>query len=120
MKLMGQWVSLEFAAMGHAKFLAIIVLCAVACGCSTNARTGSIGSAGLRVEHRAEALGGHKTALTVIATTGALDSGADIDREAQAYADRYAKQACPRGHEFYTDSPIAKRGNERTFVFGCS
>lgn len=105
--------------MGHVKLFALIALCAVTCGCSTNVRTGSIDSSGLRFDHRTETLSGHKTALTVIGMTDAIGNGVSIDREAQAYANRFAKQSCPRGHEFYTDAPIASGGNERTFVFGC-
>ncbi len=108
--------------MGHVKLLALIALCSVICGCSTNVRTGSIGNSGLRFEHRTETLSGRKTALTVIGTTDAIRDGVIIDREAQAYADRYAKQACPKGYEFYTDAPVISRSNERnerTFVFGC-
>ncbi len=108
--------------MGYAKSFALFVLCSVTCGCSANVSTGSIGDAGLRFEHRTETLSGYKTALTVIAAIDATDNRTNIDREAQAYADRYAKQACPKGYEFYTDAPITSRRNERnerTFVFGC-
>ena len=108
--------------MVYEKLLALIALCSVTCGCSTNVSTGSIGDSGLRFEHRTETLSGRKTALTVIGPTDATVNRTNIDREAQAYADRYAKQACPKGHEFYTDAPIASRRtehNERTFVFGC-
>ena len=80
-------------------------------------RMSALGS--LRFDHRTEKLSGYKTALTVIPATDVIDNRASIDREAQAYADRYANQACPKGHEFYTDAAIASRGNERTFVFGC-
>ena len=96
------------------KLLALVALCSVTCGCSTAGSTGN-----LRFDHRTEKLSGYKTALTVIPATDAADNRVSIDRDAQAYADRYAKQACPKGHEFYTDAAIPSRGNERTFVFGC-
>jgi hypothetical protein len=112
-------VSFGLATMVYVK-LAFILLCSVICGCSTSDSTGSIGSSGIRFDHRAEALSGHKTALTVIATNDAPDSRVSVDREARAYADRYATRACPKGHEFYTDAPMPSAGNERTFVFGCS
>ena len=120
--LQSTFLSFGFAIMGYAKSFALFVLCSVTCGCSANVSTGSIGDSGLRFEHRTETLSGYKTALTVIAAIDAMDNRTSIDREAQAYADRYAKQACPKGHEFYTDAPITSRRNERnerTFVFGC-
>jgi hypothetical protein len=101
------------------KALVLIAVSLVTHGCSTNAHTGSIGSAGLHFDHRIEKLRRYKTALTVVATSDVRDNRVNFDREAQAYADRYAKHACPKGHEFYTDAPITSRSNERTFVFGC-
>ena len=112
-------MSFGLATMVYVK-LAFILLCSVSCGCSTSDSTASIGSSDIRFEHRAEALSGHKTALTVIATNDATDGRVSVDREARAYADRYATRACPKGHEFHTDAPMPSAGNERTFVFGCS
>jgi hypothetical protein len=103
--------------MDFAKIFALIALCSLTCACSTAGSTGS-----LSFDHRAEKLSGGKTALTVIVTTGILDNRVNVDIEAQAYADRYANQTCPKGYEFYTDAPITSRRterNERTFVFGC-
>ena len=110
---------IDQSAMGYAGLLALIALCSVLCGCSTSGSTGSIGASGLGFAHRTETLSGHKTAITVTPMTDVIDPRVSIDRDAQAYADRHAKQACPKGHEFFTDAPIAGRGNERIFVFQC-
>ena len=119
--LQSTFVSFGFAIMGYAKSFALFVLCSVTCGCSANVSTGSIGDSGLRFEHRTETLSGYKTALTVIAATDARTTE-PIWTGRRRPTRSVAKQACPKGYEFYTDAPITSRRNERnerTFVFGC-
>ena len=107
--------------MGYAKLIAVIALSCITPGCSTNASPGSLGSPalGVRFEHRAERRSDGKSVLVVFPMTEIVDNRVHLDREAQAYAGRYANQACPKGHDFDGSAPIANRGNERTFVFRC-
>ena len=44
-----------------------------------------------------------------------------IEREARTYAETFANRTCPRGYNFYGDSPVgsSKRG-EHTYTFQCT
>ena len=109
--------------MDYAKLFQLLALGCVCVGCST-ANTGSISSqspqGSVRFEHRTEARSDGKTVLIVVPTINFVGDRAVMDREAQAYADRYANQSCPKGHDFYGNAPLGSgRNNERTFVFKC-
>ena len=101
--------------------LVLTVLAIASCSADPKSVIGASLSGGVRFQHRAHERNDGKTMLIVTPVSGVAQDQTIIEREARTYAETFANRTCPRGYNFYGDSPVgSSRKGEHTYTFQCS
>ena len=105
------------------KLIALVTTSFAIASCSTDPKTGNVDTGSINgtllFEHSTERRSDGKTKLTVVPVAGFGQDEAAIDGKAHAYAQSFAKSTCPKGYDFYANTPLTSRRNERSYVFQC-
>ncbi len=98
-----------------------IGLAIASCSADPQSASGRSSSAGVRFEHRAHERNDGKMMLIVTPVRGVVQDQSIISNEAKTYAETYANRSCPKGYNFYGDSPVgSSRKGEHTYTFQCN
>ena len=98
-----------------------IGLAIASCSADPKSAVGASLSGGVRFEHRAHERNDGKTMLIVTPVRGVAQDQTIITDEARTYAEAFANRTCPKGYNFYGDSPVgSSRKGEHTYTFRCT
>jgi hypothetical protein len=98
-----------------------IGLAIASCSADPKSAVGASLSGGVRFEHRAHERNDGKTMLIVTPVRGVAQDQTIIADEARTYAEAFANRTCPKGYNFYGDSPVgSSRKGEHTYTFRCT
>jgi hypothetical protein len=109
--------------MRPSQTIALIAMGLAIAGCSSEPSSvvGASLSGGMRFEHRAHERNDGKTMLIVTPVRGVAQDQTIIADEARTYAENFAGRTCPKGYNFYGDSPVgSSRKGEHTYTFQCN
>ena len=95
-------------------------LAIASCSAEPKSAVGASLSGGIRFEHRAHERNDGKTMLIVTPVRSVAQDQTIIEQEARTYAEAFANRTCPKGYNFYGDSPVGGRKAEHTYVFQCT
>ena len=99
----------------------LIGLAIASCSADPKSAVGASLSGGVRFEHRAHERNDGKTMLIVTPVRGVAQDQTIIADEARTYAEAFANRTCPKGYNFYGDSPVgSSRKGEHTYTFRCT
>ena len=109
--------------MRPSQTIALISIGLAIASCSSDPRSARCRSlsGGVRFEHRAHERNDGKTMLIVTPVRGVAQDQTIIADEARTYAEAFANRTCPKGYNFYGDSPVgSSRKGEHTYTFQCN
>ena len=108
--------------MRPSQTIALISLGLAIASCSSDPRSASGRSiSGVRFEHRAHERNDGKTMLIVTPVRGVTQDQTIIADEARTYAEAFTNRTCPKGYNFYGDSPVgSSRKGVHTYTFQCN